>query len=545
MSVARAAWLVLATLVPACASEMHPGAAQTEPNAWIVADAGTTADVQSATTFSDAAKAADDMQGDGAGAVPSDAGVIHLKPGGAQNTAAFHVAIAKGDVPQPGDLDVQGWLNEHGTHLPPPAADQPIDLHALAALHTTAKGAPADIVIQLGFNTAQTLAELQPPLAVVVALDHSGSMAGPGLDQVRKATLRVFDSLPAGSQFGLVAFADDACACWPLATALTSQRTDLEQKLQGLEAKGGTNLHQGLTEALQQLDTAPVGATRIVLLVTDGGPTVGPGASAILSLAQAHAGVHVGAVAVGPDADVALLGKLAEVTQGSWLAASDPADIEATVLGRLQSLLLPLATDLSIQVVVPAGWQVQTLFGLASKPTESGVIVGGPDAQTPTSGNADADKLAVLYAAQDDGIVLARLLAPDQPDLAKLQNVQVATVQWSYRLSKEGPTGPLHKGERKVVAPGLVDIPDAGLAYYESPIVRRAYALLQVGEQARQVLTLWQDGKRGEARGKLADLLVYVAAEEAALGAEDYDHALQDALDELQKLGDILDAHLP
>jgi Mg-chelatase subunit ChlD len=515
-------WLVVATLLTGCASaSMTPAAAQNDgADAWVIADGGGKGDNQgSATGFDSAKTTADAATGESVGAAP-DSGGIHLKPGGAQNTALFHLRIAQGEVPLPGELDIQGWLNEHGTHLPAAAVDQPIDLHALAALHSTVKNAPADVVIQIGFNTAQTLAQLQPPLAVVVAVDHSGSMAGEAIAQVRKATLRVFDSLPAGSQFGLVAFADDVCACWPLTVAAADQRAAVEEKLQGLEAKGGTNLHAGLTEALKQLDAAPVGATRIVLVVSDGGPTVGPGASAILALAQAHAGVHLGAVAVGPGADVALLKKLAEATQGSWLAAPDVADIESVVLGRLQSLL-------------------------QATPTETGVFVGVPADPTPASGQNDADKLAVLYAAQDDGIVLARLKAPGNPDIFALADLQMATVQWSYRLSKEGPSGPLHTGTRKVMAPGLTQIPDDGIAYYESPIVRRAYALLHVAEVAQAALVLWQEQKHPEALAMLEDLLAYTDAEASALGADDYDHSLQDAYQLMEQLKANLVAHGP
>lgn len=532
--------LALLLLAAGCADSLTPSASSAgNDDAWVVGDSphgkaigvDEVPDGQDADAFSASVDS------------PEVGAVIGLKPGGAQNAAVFHAALAKGEVPLPQQFDLQGWLNEHGTHLPAADPNQPIDLHALAGVKNLGVSGQTDVVLQLGFNTGKSLLELQPQLAVVVAVDHSGSMAGQSIEQVRRSVLRVFDTLPPGSSFGLVGFAQTVCPCLELTPVKPELRKEIEEKLQGLEAIGGTDLYGGLEAALVELDGAPTNSTRMVLVVTDGGPTVGKGPNEILALAQTHAGVHVSSVAVGPDADSLLLAKLAAATQGSWLAAPDSTQLDAAVLGRLRSVLVPLAKDLKVTVGLPEGWTLQ-MFGFQATKSDGTAEVGAPmpvtDTQAQAGGSADkaGPPLDVLYASQDDGIVLARLKGAGNPSLAQIAGLTLATVKWQYRLTKEGDAGPLHTGERQVQVPGLAQIPDQGLGYFEDAIVRRSYGILHVGEQVLAAMTQWHLGDRTGALTAVDALMTFADSESIALGSSDYDHALSDALLVLQHLRD-------
>ncbi len=547
--------LAFSLLAAGCAGQADnsQGAlAALDDDAWVVTDAASS----KTTGFADGTPGGinKDIDAMSASANPDGVGAmdgvgVGLKPGGAQNAAVFHAVLAQGEVPMPQQFDLQGWLNEHGTHLPTADPNQPIDLHALAGVKNLGVSGQADVVLQLGFNTGKTLLELQPHLAVVVAVDHSGSMAGPSIEQVRRSVLRVFDTLPPGSSFGLVGFAQTVCPCLELTVVKPELRNEIEEKLEGLEAIGGSDLYGGLEAALIQLDGAPTNSTRVLLLVTDGGPTVGKGPNEILALAQTHAGVHISSVAVGANAATALLAKLAAATQGSWLAAPDPTLLDAAVLGRLHSVLVPLAKDLKVTVDLPAGWMLQ-MFGFQATKNDGVGEIGAPMPVTDTAGQGtktdnDGPPLDVLYASQDDGIVLARLTNVNNPSLANIAGLTLATVKWEYRLTKEGSAGPLHTGTRLVQVPGLAQIPDQGLGYFEDVIVRRSYGILHVGEKTLALLTKWHAGDHKGALEALDALMTFADEEANALGIADYDHALGDALLVLQHLRDIMKAKGP
>lgn len=550
--------LALLWALAGCASEADQGAAAADDDAWYsppVAVATTVTDADQANKGVDAG-AYGEMVGavlDVGAPAPNDstdpaasadaAKVFGLKPGGVQNVALFHQIIASGKVPAPDTLDIEGWLNEHGTHLPPANPLQPIDLHALVGVFQATQTAQPDVVLQLGFGTAESLQKLQPPLAVVVAVDHSGSMAGPALAQAQKAVLAMLDALPPGSSLGLVTFADTVCSCLPLQPASTG-RAEVEEKLGGLVAGGGTDLHGALAASLEMLAEAPAQASRVVLLLTDGGPTVGKGPTEMLTLAKSAKGVRVSSVAVGLNADVKLLATLAGATGGSFLEAPDPNQLTDRVMAGLGSLLVAVATELKIDLDLAPGWKMTQLFGFQFQQVGDHVTIGAPtsqtggvalqdDAGTPTasgdaaqSGTAETASLTTLYAATENGIVLARLTPPGPVTPAALAMFQVAKVHWQYVLAVDKST---HQGDAKVVVDKLVDIPDGGMAYFASPVSKRAYALLHIGEAARAALVTWQQTNHEVAIAQMDALLAFASGQIAALADADYDHAVLDA----------------
>jgi hypothetical protein len=262
----------------------------------------------------------------------------------------------------------------------------------------------------------------------------------------------------------------------------------------------------------------------------------------MLTLAKS-AKVRVSSVAVGLNADVKLLATLAGATGGSFLEAPDPNQLTDRVMAGLGSLLVAVATELKIDLDLAPGWKMTQLFGFQFQQAGDHVTIGAPtsetgsvalqdDAGTATPGadtaqsGAETSPLSTLYAASENGIVLARLTPPGPVTPAELAMFQLAKVHWQYVLAVDKSA---HEGDAKVVVEKLVDIPDGGMAYFASPVSKRAYALLHIGEAARAALVTWQQTNHEVAIAQMEALLAFANAQIMALDEADYDHAVLDA----------------
>jgi Ca-activated chloride channel family protein len=168
---------------------------------------------------------------------------------------------------------------------------------------------------------------------VTLALDRSGSMAGPKIDQARAAALQVIEGLEDGERFNVVDYGTTVSrfAAQPV---VKSRESVLQARayLDALRPTGGTNLHDALVEALRQ----PVaeGSLPIVLFLTDGLPTVGQRSeAAIAKVVDAHGedAPRVFTFGVGNDVNAPLLDRIADRTRAVATYVRPNEDVELAV----------------------------------------------------------------------------------------------------------------------------------------------------------------------------------------------------------------------
>lgn len=542
-------WLAAVVLVAGCASSdsKASGAAFEQGDAWIAVESG-----QGGATAADAAPVADGEGGlftdgtpdagsgqrtpggDGgtATAQPAESGSIGLVLPGAQNVAGFRAKVAAGQVPQAEDFPMEGWFNEVGSPLPPADPAHSVDLHVLAALVAEPEQSP-DVFLQFGFNTAKTLQELQPPVALLVLVDASGSVPPQQLTAIRQGILSAADNLPAGSWLGVTAFAAAAQTVWA-APWNAADRPKLVAALSKTQQGGGTDLFVALQAAAEQLgQSGPKAiAQQRVILCSDGGATVG-GHTATQTIALAKTlGLKVSAVGTGPQPRTGLLAALAAATAGTYYDAPTPQATVAALTGDLATLLVPVAEDLKITVNLAPGWKLLDAFALPYASSGDQLFLGADS--NGTTGSADASqatidaagsapdlaaadastktntaKLAgVLFPSQRNGMAVLRLQMPPGKVADQAFAMQLAAVQWQYRLTASGL---VQQHDTKVEIKGLSAIPDGGFEYYAHPIARRTAALVRLGEAMRGACGTVQQGQ-----DKAAALLVLSGATEFA-----------------------------
>ncbi len=223
-------------------------------------------------------------------------------------------------------------------------------------------------------RTVSTAGTTTPRNAVVLVIDTSGSMAGPGLAAARAAAVAYAAAAPPEVMLGLVTVAERPTVVLPP----TNDRAGFTAAVQRLAAGGGTALYDGVAAAVDLLDPArrPAAADlveRRIMVLSDGADTASKIRVERLTAALERSPTIVDAVTLGGGPDRATLSQLSDATGGRVLAAADPT--------ALRSAFLDLAATLSAPVVVTATVppKLAGRSSLMSVRVTAGTVVAGAD----------------------------------------------------------------------------------------------------------------------------------------------------------------------
>ncbi len=151
--------------------------------------------------------------------------------------------------------------------------------------------------------------------AMVIVLDHSGSMAGEKIDIAKKSAIGSMELLSPFDYFGLVSF--DVAPTWNVPLMRCTNKTDIRWRIGGIAAGGGTDMFPAMTQAGEVLRTARAAGKHMILL-TDGQSQAADFEQLARDLSRS--GITISSIAVGPDADRALLHSLAKIGGGRFYA---------------------------------------------------------------------------------------------------------------------------------------------------------------------------------------------------------------------------------
>lgn len=186
---------------------------------------------------------------------------------------------------------------------------------------------------------------------VLFVVDKSGSMQGEKIDQAKAALKFVLNNLREGDTFNIVAYD----------TAVETFRPELERVndetrkqatgyVNGLYAGGGTNIHDALKTALDQIKDKS--RPTFVLFMTDGLPTVGERNEAKIAQAAREAnkiGARILNFGVGYDVNSRLLDRLAREHSGASEYVRPNEDIEVHVSKVYSKISSPVLADVEVK----------------------------------------------------------------------------------------------------------------------------------------------------------------------------------------------------
>lgn len=194
-----------------------------------------------------------------------------------------------------------------------------------------------------------------PPRLVQLVVDTSGSMKGAKIAQAKASLHSFLASLRPEDRFQIITFASSVQTFFAEPQPATAANVAAaRERVDGLEAMGGTNIAAALSEALRASAPVDDGAARLaqVIFVTDGQPTVGvTDPELILSVAKEadDAQTRVFALGVGDQIDVRLIDDLVAQHRGARDFVGDDEKIEAKVDALCQKLSRPALTDVVVQ----------------------------------------------------------------------------------------------------------------------------------------------------------------------------------------------------
>lgn len=186
---------------------------------------------------------------------------------------------------------------------------------------------------------------------ILLILDTSGSMRGEKIEQAKGALAFVLDRLHEEDRFNVVSFSTGVRS-FSDGLVDAGERERARRWVEGLEAKGGTNIGRAMLEGLVQVEEE---RPTIIIFLTDGLATEGVVETDLL-LSQiddaAPESVRVFSFGVGDDVNTILLDRMARDHRGASAYVRSGQRIDEEVSAFYAKVSTPLLSDLDLDVGV-------------------------------------------------------------------------------------------------------------------------------------------------------------------------------------------------
>ena len=191
---------------------------------------------------------------------------------------------------------------------------------------------------------------------ITFVLDASGSMAGPKMDQAKKALLFCLENLGQNDRFNIVRFSTEAEALFDDLEDVNRQSLeDARDYVDGLRAIGGTNMEEALDIAFKQDESDRI---HMIIFLTDGKPTIGEtDEDRLLKWVETQNTNQrrIFTFGIGTQLNTHLLDQLTQLTRAYRTYVLPEEDIEVKVSSFFTKVSAPVLTNLSWRIAGRSG----------------------------------------------------------------------------------------------------------------------------------------------------------------------------------------------
>lgn len=213
----------------------------------------------------------------------------------------------------------------------------------------------------------------QSYMALVLAIDRSGSMTGEKIEFAKEAAKATAELLGPDDQVGVVVF--DSAATPVVRLQRAANRTRIVNEIAKISPGGGTNILPALKLAYEELDPAQAKVKHVILL-TDGQASY-DGIAPLVDEMVAHK-ITITGVGVGAEADKTLLTMIAERGGGRFYHTNDAHNIPQLFTSEAKQVARSALVEDAVGVRVAKHSELLDGVGIESAPPLRGYVVTKP-----------------------------------------------------------------------------------------------------------------------------------------------------------------------
>ncbi len=209
--------------------------------------------------------------------------------------------------------------------------------------------------VLLETKPTEMMAQVRMPLNFALVLDHSGSMKGAKLNNVKEAVKMVLDRLEPTDYVSVVIFDDTSQVIIPSMPA--NDPVGMKAAIDRIRDAGGTAMSLGMIQGLNELRrwNIPNAINRMILL-TDGVTYGDSDRCRQLARDAKTAGISIYPLGIGADWDESLLDDIGELSGGMPAEfIRNPADALNVFQQQLQSAVAVAVRNATVILRLPAG----------------------------------------------------------------------------------------------------------------------------------------------------------------------------------------------
>lgn len=251
--------------------------------------------------------------------------------------------------------------------------DELINVHVKWGNNKIGSGS-REALLELGFSVKEPKDKkaIEKPLNVAFVLDKSGSMSGENIEILKAAMVDFVKKLRPIDNLSLILFDTEAVVAYECQKANKSHLMDL---IAAIQAGGGTSIYEGLKLGYKEVSkNATSGSVNRLILLTDGYGSKPVNEVLALSDEYFKKGISVSTIGVGEGYNSALLSLLSKYSGGLEHQAINSNGITAALYKEFESLLYPLASDLTVKVKYNNQIIYKSLHGIPEAKNKDGVV---------------------------------------------------------------------------------------------------------------------------------------------------------------------------